>query len=149
MSQEFLVIYEEDATGDEGDFEADELVLDIHMLRKAFTKQVDVETRVHIDIEGRSDPVGITGLVVSAIGAVLALAGTFVFATTYPGDWHQGAAVVGSSLRRLTATLFVLGGLSMLAGTILAASGRRVRAQGRVEEAHIVSKEPHAHVELH
>lgn len=146
MSKEFLVIYEEEADG--GEFEADELVLDIHTLRKAFAKQVDVETQVHVDLEGRSDPVGMTGFLVTVLGALLSIAATVVFATTYPQDWHQGAQIIGESLRRVTATLFVLGGLAMLGGTILAASGRRVRAQGRVEEAHIVSKEPHAHTEL-
>lgn len=147
MAQEYLVIYEEEA-GPGGDEESDELVLDIHTLRRAFRKEVDVETRVHVDLEGRSDPVGITGLIISGLGAILAIIATFLFATTYPDEWHNGAQVIGGSLRRLVATLFVLGGLSMLAGTILAASGRRVRAQGRVEEAHIVSKEPHAHAEL-
>lgn len=146
MPKEFLVIYEEAADASDED---DEIVLDIHTLRHAFTKQVDVETRVTVDLEGRSDPTGITGLVVTALGALVAIIGVVTFATTYPEQWYDGTRIIGTSLRQVTAALFVLGGLAMIAGTILAAAGRKIRAQGRIEEAHIVSKEPHAHTELH
>ncbi|MGB1586158.1 MAG: DUF7139 domain-containing protein [Thermoplasmatota archaeon] len=146
MAKEFLVIYEEPA---DGPAEDDELVLDIHTLRHAFRKQVDVETRVQVDLEGSSDPTGVTGLIVTALGAIVALVGIITFATTYPQEWYDGTRIIGTSLRQLTAALFVIGGLAMIAGTILAAAGRKVRAQGRIEEAHIVSKEPHAHTELH
>lgn len=145
MPKEFLVIYEEADTGDQG---PDELVLDIHTLRHAFRKQVEVEADVRVDMENRSDANGAIGLVVSVVGAVLAIIGLAVFVTTYPQEWYAGQAIIGDSVRRLTATLLTLGGLALVVGTILTASGRRVTAKGRIEEAHIVSKEPHSHTEL-
>jgi hypothetical protein len=149
MSSDFLVIYEEeDGGGPDADDSDDEIVLDIRTLRQAFRHHLDVETGVLVKLHNSSSAGGFLGLILTIIGAIVAIAAVAVFASTYPQDWFKGAELAGYGLRRGTATMATVGGLLMIAGTILTAFGRRVTAHAFIDDAHIVEKSPHARPEM-
>lgn len=147
--EEFLVIYEEDRTDDQGDLEGDALVLDIRRLKRALHTEIDIETGVSVELSNTSSAMGLIGVIVSFVGAVLGLAATVYFALRYPEAWFVNDEVAGEAVRRLTAILAMAGGLLLILGLVLTIYGRRVTAQGRVDDAHIVEKSAHAHTELH
>lgn len=144
MSGDYIVIYEDDSTEDI----PDEIVLDVRRLRKALLTQVDIETGVDLYIDNTSSRVGLVGLLVSIVGAVTGLVATYLFASTYPGDWFDGGAVAGQGIRQWTAILAVASGLLLVAGTALTAYGRRVTAFGQLRGFHLVKRTPHAKTDL-
>lgn len=145
MTQEFLVIYEEDGEGESGD----ELVLDVRRLRRALRTEIDIETGVTVDLDNTGSPMGLLGVIVAVVGAIFAAAATLLFATSYPEAWFENDLVAGESVRRITAGLAMVGGLLLIAGMVMTIYGRRVTAHGTVDDAHIIEKSPHARTELH
>lgn len=146
MTQDYLVILEEDGEGDQIE---DEIVLDVRRMRKQLLTHVDVETAVELEVDNTSSGTGLLGLILSILGALTGLLAVFLFATTYPGDWFDAAgAIAGASVRQATAFTAIVGGLLLVAGTALTAYGRRITAQGRLRGFHLVKKTPHAKTEL-
>lgn len=144
MSEGFLVLYEEDEPEDAAGPE-DELVLDLRFFRRALRQHVDIETSARIELDNTSSRLGLIGLLLSIVGAVISAAAILLYATTYPERWFDAAdKVSGDGLRTTTALLAMLGGLLLIGGTALTAYGRRVLASGRLEGAHVVAKRPHS-----
>ncbi len=134
---DYLVIYEDDSD----DATSDELVFDVGQFRHALQHHIDLETNVSLRMDNVANKQGLTGLVLSVLGALVGLLATGIFLATYPGDWFVDGEIANDGLRLLTAGLGAMAAVLLMAGTAMTVYGRQVAAYGGLEGARIVEKD--------
>lgn len=138
--QEFLVFVEEDEDG----FEEDRLVLDVGRRAPPRLPELVVRPEIEVDLVNRSSRIATVGLASGVFGALVGLAALVAFAVTFPQEWFtpQGALRRDAAVMWFTTLFAVVGGAALVVGAVLTYYGRRLAAEGRIRELHVMQRTP-------
>lgn len=100
--------------------------------------QVDLKAKINVEVETHLTGLGMGGVVVLAIGALLVVIGAIVFAVVYPDNGWSGPAQPFSDphydVVRAVVLLLALGITGLMLGTSMFFYGRTVLGSGGLEQ---------------
>lgn len=120
MSQDYLVVYEEDIEGPA----FDEVVIDVARKQE---KPKHFDADFSIKVTNKAGVFATIGLIMALLGGLVSIFTAIFYILNYPQEWWDAP---GDSIPRLTAALAIIGVLLLIVGNLLVGFGRQLHAFG-------------------
>ncbi|MGB0652581.1 MAG: hypothetical protein ACPGQL_05225 [Thermoplasmatota archaeon] len=145
MERDYLILYEEP---DEGEVE-DRLTVNVEASAADLQGSVDVQTDFGVESVEKANALGLIGLIVAVVGAVMGIAAVIWFGVAYPDAWYgDDGTPPETGVQRSIAVLASLSFIVLMAGNLMTYYGRTTKSDAVLNQFALVEHVPKSQLRL-